>query len=75
MKEKFYRRNKLADPERKLQIQKVAELFLMCFELHNADTQEELEEFFFQLPSHDRVQREMAFKMREACDFEVSDYE
>ena len=47
----------------------------MCFELHNADTQEELEEFFFQLPSHDRVQREMAFKMREACDFEVSDYE
>lgn len=67
--------NKLADPERKLQIQKVAELFLMCFELHNADTQEELEEFFFQLPSHDRVQREMAFKMREACDFEVSDYE
>ena len=67
--------NKLADPERKLQIQKVAELFLMCFELHNADTQEELEEFFFQLPSHDRVQREMDFKMREACDFEVSDYE
>ncbi len=67
--------NKLADPERKLQIQKVAELFLMCFELHNADTQEELEEFFFQLPSHDRVQHEMAFRMRKACDLEVSDYE
>jgi hypothetical protein len=67
--------NKLADPERKLQIQKVAELFLMCFELHNADTQEELEDFFFKLPSHDRVQCEMTFKMREACDLEVSDYE
>lgn len=67
--------NKLVAPERKLQIQKVVELFLMCFELHNADTQEELEEFFFKLPSHDRVQREMAFKMREACDLEVRDYE
>jgi hypothetical protein len=67
--------NKLADPERKLQIQKVAELFLMCFELHNADTQEELEDFFFKLPSHDRVQCEMAFKMREACGIEASDYE
>lgn len=67
--------NKLAEPERKLQIQKVAELFLMCFELHNADTQEELEEFFFNLPSHDKVQCEMALKMREACGLEVSDYE
>lgn len=67
--------NKLAEPERKLQIQKVAELFLMCFELHNADTQEELEEFFFNLLSHDKVQCEMALKMREACGLEVSDYE
>lgn len=47
----------------------------MCFELHNADTQEELEEFFFNLPSHDKVQCEMALKMREACGLEVSDYE
>lgn len=67
--------NKLAEPERKLQIQKVAELFLMCFELHNADTQEELEEFFFTLPTHDKVQSEMILKMREACGLEVSDYE
>ena len=67
--------NKLAEPERKLQIQKVAELFLTCFELHNADTQEELEEFFFNLPSHDKVQCEMALKMREACGLEVRDYE
>ena len=67
--------NKLAEPERKLQIQKVAELFLMCFELHNEDTQEELEEFFFTLPTHDKVQSEMILKMREACGLEVSDYE
>lgn len=67
--------NKLAEPERKLQIQKVAELFLMCFELHNADTQEELEKFFFTLPTHDKVQSEMILKMREACGLEVSDYE
>jgi hypothetical protein len=62
--------NKLTDPERKLQIQKVAELFLMCFKLQNVDTQEKLEEFFFKLPLHDRVQCEMAFKMREACALE-----
>ena len=65
----------LADSERKLQIQKIAELFLLCFELHDADVQEELEDFFYNLPTHDKVQREMIFKMREACGLEVSDYE
>lgn len=67
--------NVLTDPEHKLQIQKIAELFLLCFKLHDADVQEELEDFFYNLPTHDKVQREMIFKMREACDLEVSDYE
>lgn len=58
-----------------MQIQKIAELFLLCFELHDADVQEELEDFFYNLPTHDKVQREMIFKMREACGLEVSDYE
>ncbi len=65
----------LEDSENKLQIQKIAELFLLCFELHDADVQEELEDFFYNLPTHDEVQCEMIFKMREACGLEVSDYE
>lgn len=59
--------NKLAEPERKMQIQKVAELFLLCFKLRDAETQEELEDFFYNLPTHNKVRREMIFKIREAC--------
>lgn len=40
---KYY--NELSDSERKLQIQKIAELFLLCFKLHDKDKQEELEDF------------------------------
>lgn len=65
----------LTDSEHKLQIQKIAELFLVCFKLYDADVQEELEKFFYNLPTHDKVQSEMIFKMREACGLEVSDYE
>ncbi len=47
--------DKLADSENKLQIQRIAELFLLCFELHDSDTQEELEDFFYNLPTHDKA--------------------
>ncbi|MBO5161845.1 MAG: NACHT domain-containing protein [Lachnospiraceae bacterium] len=67
--------DKLADSEHKLQIQRIAELFLLCFELHDSDTQEELEDFFYNLPTHDKVKNEMILKMRVACGSEVSDYE
>ena len=67
--------NKLEDAERKLQIQKIAELFLICFKLHDADIQEELEDFFYNLPPHDRINNEMLLRLREACNLEVSDYE
>ena len=43
---KYY--NELSDSERKLQIQKIAELFLLCFKLHDKDKQEELGRFFLQ---------------------------
>lgn len=65
--------NKLTESERKMQIQKVAELFLLCFKLRDVDMQEELEEFFYNLPTHNKVRREMIFKIREACGIEVSD--
>lgn len=67
--------NKLEDSERKLQIQKIAELYLLCFSLRDSDAQEELEDFFYNLPTHDKVQSEMIFKMRMACGLEVSEYE
>lgn len=67
--------NKLTESERKMQIQKVAELFLLCFKLRDVDMQEELEEFFYNLSTHNKVRREMIFKIREACGIEVSDYE
>lgn len=67
--------NKLTESERKMQIQKVAELFLLCFKLRDVGMQEELEEFFYNLPTHNKVRREMIFKIREACGIEVSDYE
>lgn len=66
---------RLEDSEKKLQIQRVAELFLLCFKLHDADVQEELEDFFYNLATHDKVQNEMIFRMKEACGLEVGDYE
>ena len=70
---KFYER--LTDSECKLQVQKIAELFLMCFKMHDEDAQEELEEFFYNLPTHNEVQYEMNIRMIEACGLEVKDYE
>ena len=65
----------LENSENKLQIQKIAELYLLCFELYDVEVQEKLEDFFYNLLTHDKVQSEMIFKMREACGLEVSDYE
>lgn len=66
---------KITESERKLQIQKIAELFLMCFKMHDEDVQEELEDFFNNLPTHNEVQYEMNIRMIEACGLEVNDYE
>lgn len=66
---------RLEDSEKKLQIQRVAELFLLCFKSHEADVQEELKDFFYNLATHDKVQNEMIFRMKEACGLEVGDYE
>lgn len=65
----------LEDSENKLQIQKIAELYLLCSELYDVEIQKKLEDFFYNLSTHDKVQSEMIFKMREACGLEVSDYE
>lgn len=60
---------KLVDtvPTRALQIQKVVELFLCCFKLKKTDVQEHLIEYFYSLPTHDKVQQEMITRMRKAC--------
>lgn len=63
------------DQTKALQIQKVAELFLSCFELRDVDVQEELIEYFYNLPTHDMVQQEMMLRMEEACAIEGDDYE
>jgi len=65
----------LNNSENKLQVQRIAELFLLCFELHNADLQEELEDFFYKLPTHDKIKNEMIFRMREVCSLGESNYE
>lgn len=57
--------------ENKSQIQQIAELYLLCFRFDDTEAQEKLEGFFYNLPTHDVVQREMIFKMREACSLEV----
>lgn len=59
--------DKLTDSEHKLQIQRVAELFLLCFELRDSDAQEELEDYFYSLTTHDEIKNEMITKMRLAC--------
>ena len=64
---KYY--NELSDSERKLQIQKIAELFLLCFKLHDKDKQEELEDFFYNLPTHDKVQNDMHFRNEDSLWF------
>lgn len=43
--------------------------------LHDKDKQEELEDFFYNLPTHDKVQNDMILEMRIACGLEVKDYE
>lgn len=65
----------LENSENKLQIQKIVELYLLCFKLPDVEAQKKLEDFFYNLPTHDKVQSEMIFKMREACGSEVNDYE
>lgn len=62
-------------PDRALQIQKVAELFLFCFELKETAAQARLMEYFYNLHTHDSVQQEMIFRLRKACGQEVNEYE
>ena len=59
--------SELKKQEGKLQIQKIVELYLLCFELYDVSLQKKLEDFFFSLPTHDKVRAEMWCKMREAC--------
>lgn len=72
---KYYDELVDVDFEKAMQIQKVAELFLLCFELEDKDAEDELMEFFYNLPTHEEIQNEMILRMRKACGLEVRDYE
>lgn len=61
--------------KQKSQIQKIAELFLICFKVNDETTQRELEKFFNKLPLHAEVQNEMFFRLKMACKLEVDDNE
>ena len=63
--------NKVENIEQKLQIQKVTELFLLCFELKDADDQKKIEQFFYNLPLHSKIYNDMYLKMKTACNLEV----
>ena len=57
----------LENPENKLQIKRLQNYICYVFELYDVEVQEKLEDFFYNLPTHDKVQSEMILKMREAC--------
>ena len=61
--------------KQKSQIQKIAELFLICFKVNDETTQRELGKFFNKLPLHAEVQNEMFFRLKMACKLEVDDNE
>lgn len=56
------------------QIQKLAELFLLCFKLRDSDMQNELYDYFYNLLTHDKVKKEMLERMTEVCALEVTNY-
>ncbi|WP_349674879.1 NACHT domain-containing protein [Lacrimispora sp.] len=63
------------EPDKALQIQKVAELFLFCFKFKDVRIQEELRGYFYNLPTHDGVRQEMMLRMKSACAIEEKAYE
>lgn len=63
----YHRKLATQKPAGALQIQKVAELFLCCFQLNDGYVQAQLEEYFYHLPKHNMVQQEMIARMRKAC--------
>ena len=52
------------------QIQKLAELFLICFKLNDRDMQNKLHNYFYNLPTHNKAKEEMIERMSEACNLE-----
>lgn len=55
------------------QIQKLAELFLLCFKLRDNDMQNKLHEYFDNMSTHHEIKREMTERMKEACALEEND--
>lgn len=52
------------------QIQDLAELFLLCLKLRDTDMQNKLQNYFYNLPTHDNIRNEMILRRKEACALE-----
>lgn len=66
----YHRYLKTREPDKAKHIQKVAELFLICFKLRDSDIQNELCDYFYSLPTHDEIYSEVFAKMSNACNTE-----
>jgi hypothetical protein len=49
-----------------IQIQKIIELFLLCLKLKNENMQNLLVNYFYRLPTHDKMQQKIISRMRDA---------
>ncbi len=67
----FHRMLRDTAPYSATQIQKVAELFLLCFKIEDQKIQKKLTEYFSDLPDHDTVRQEVLFHLRSACEVSV----
>lgn len=57
-------------PEKALQIQKVAELFMLFFEMKNPAVQEKLETYFYSLSTYEAIRAELIVQLRKASKLE-----
>ena len=53
-------------PDRALQIQKTAELFMILFRVNDAEREYELQDYFCELSNHEEVKNEMLLRLRQA---------
>ena len=63
---KYHRELATKYPDRAIQIQKIAELFFLFFQLQDENLRRELEDYFFSLPDHETVKKEILAQLKSA---------
>ena len=71
---KYHKQLISSEPDRAIQIQRVAELFLLCFKLNDKEEHERLTGYFYKLANHIVVQQEMIASLRHACNMEADEH-